>query len=78
LITEKTLESTSAKGEKRGGKELRTLSPRSKEACDNNRTTLLQGIMKTRTERAMENHRKVLHELTTHVPKESTEWRERM
>jgi hypothetical protein len=38
-------------------------SPRSREACNNN-TTLLQGITKIGSHRAMKNHQMALHEET--------------
>jgi hypothetical protein len=68
IITKKAEDSTS-----KGNKWQRSLSPRSREAGNINYTTLVQGITRIGTERAMKNHRKMLHEVTTHVPMKSTE-----
>jgi hypothetical protein len=50
-----------------------SLSPWSREAGYNSNTTLLQGITKIGTLRAMNNKIRGLHDLPTHVPKKSAE-----
>jgi hypothetical protein len=68
-------ESTGSSRKGVGRKEKRdiSLSPRGREANNNNCTTLVQGITKIGTEQAMKNYNKALHELTTHITKKSTE-----
>jgi hypothetical protein len=50
-----------------------SLRPWCREAGNSSCITLLQSITKIRTQRSMKDHRKALHELTTHIPKKSTE-----
>jgi hypothetical protein len=79
FFTKKAVESISNKGGKKGrrrkgeAKKRGSPSPRRREACNIICTTLLQGIKKIGTERAMKNHRKMVHELLMHVPKKSME-----
>jgi hypothetical protein len=54
-------------------KEVRKPKPAEQETCNKNCTTLIQGIARDGTERAMKNHRKTMHELTTDISKKSTE-----
>jgi hypothetical protein len=70
--TKKAVQSTSTKAKLRGGKEAearvagRQATAAAPPSCN-------QGVTKIGTERSMKTNRKTLHELTTHVPKESTE-----
>jgi hypothetical protein len=58
---------------KRKEERHRSLSPRSRETVNSNYTTIMQAITKIRTHRTMKNHRNALHELTTYIPKKSTD-----
>jgi hypothetical protein len=64
---------TSTKAQGVDEKQIRNQSPRSREAGNISCTTLLQGLTKILTERAMKNHRKTMQELTADTPKESKE-----
>jgi hypothetical protein len=77
---EKSVRIDTKKIVKSNGKEVKRQEKRhislrrwSKEACNSSRTTLMQGITKIGTQRSMKNHIMALHELTTHIPKKSTE-----
>jgi hypothetical protein len=76
LITKKYVESTSKEVKRKEIRQKYLVGPRRIKACNTSFTTLLQGITKIGTQRTTMNHRKALHELTTHIHPQEIDGRE--